>query len=295
MTKIYIDPGHNYSGGDTGAVGYGLKEQDITVYVGNKLKALLIQNGIDVKMSRNTIYDVIGNGSLNSSLSTRAANANSWGADLFISIHCNAANSKAYGTETYAYRSGTNAYRLAECVQKHLIAETGRTNRGVKTANFAVITRTNMPAILVETAFIDNYGDNQYLASEAGQNALALGIAKGVCEYLGIELTNTESEENLMSKEYDELNGRITDIQKENNRQNEVINAIGKDIQYLGGVVDTAVYNYIDDNMPDWAKPTIQKLVNKGYLKGDEEGKLGLTTDLLRVLVINDRAGIYGE
>ena len=41
MTKIYIDPGHNYSGGDTGAVGYGLKEQDITVYVGNKLKALL--------------------------------------------------------------------------------------------------------------------------------------------------------------------------------------------------------------------------------------------------------------
>ena len=100
-----------------------------------------------------------------------------------------------------------------------------------------------------------------------------------------------------MSKEYDELNGRITDIQKENNRQNEVINAIGKDIQYLGGVVNSTIliYDYIDDNMPDWAKPTIQKLVNKGYLKGDEEGKLGLTTDLLRVLVINDRAGIYGE
>ena len=98
-----------------------------------------------------------------------------------------------------------------------------------------------------------------------------------------------------MSKEYDELNGRITDIQEENNRQNEVINAIGKDIQYLGGVVNTAVYNYIDENMPDWAKPTIQKLVNKGYLKGDEEGNLGLTEDLLRVLVINDRAGIYGE
>ena len=52
---------------------------------------------------------------------------------------------------------------------------------------------------------------------------MALGIAKGVCEYLGIELTNTESEDNLMSKEYDELNGRITDIQNENNRQNEVI------------------------------------------------------------------------
>ena len=188
MTKIYIDPGHNYSGGDTGAVGYGLKEQDITVYVGNKLKALLIQNGIDVKMSRNTIYDVIGNGSLNSSLSTRASNANSWGADLFISIHCNAANSKAYGTETYAYRSGTNAYRFAECVQKHLIVETGRTNRGVKTANFAVITRTNMPAILVETAFMDNYGDNQYLGLRRGAKRFGFGNSERRMRILGYRI-----------------------------------------------------------------------------------------------------------
>ena len=52
------------------------------------------------------------------------------------------------------------------------------------------------------------------------------------------------------------------------------------------------IYNYIDDNMPDWAKPTIQKLVAKGILKGDENG-LNLTEDLMRILVINDRAGIY--
>lgn len=52
------------------------------------------------------------------------------------------------------------------------------------------------------------------------------------------------------------------------------------------------VYNYIDDNMPDWAKPTIQKLVDKGVLKGDEGG-LNLTEDLMRMLVINDRSGLY--
>ena len=48
------------------------------------------------------------------------------------------------------------------------------------------------------------------------------------------------------------------------------------------------IYNYIDKNMPEWARPTIQKLVNKG----NDDG-LGLTDDLLRLLVINDRAGLY--
>ena len=52
------------------------------------------------------------------------------------------------------------------------------------------------------------------------------------------------------------------------------------------------IYNYIDKNMPEWAKPTIQKLVDKGYLQGNENG-LNLTDELLRMLVINDRAGIY--
>ena len=52
------------------------------------------------------------------------------------------------------------------------------------------------------------------------------------------------------------------------------------------------IYNYIDDNMPEWARPTVQKLVDKGFLKGDGGG-LGLTDELLRILVINDRAGLY--
>lgn len=52
------------------------------------------------------------------------------------------------------------------------------------------------------------------------------------------------------------------------------------------------VYNYIDDNMPEWAKPTIQKLTDNGILKGTEDG-LGLTDDMLRILVILDRAKIF--
>ena len=56
---------------------------------------------------------------------------------------------------------------------------------------------------------------------------------------------------------------------------------------------DEMIYNYIDKNMPEWARPTIQKLVNKGLLKGNENRELGLNDTMLKLLVINDRAGLY--
>ena len=53
------------------------------------------------------------------------------------------------------------------------------------------------------------------------------------------------------------------------------------------------IYNYMDENMPDWAKPTIQKLIDKGALKGNEKGELMLTDVMLRIFVANDRMGLY--
>ena len=159
---------------------------------------------------------------------------------------------------------------LAECVQPHMAAETERYNRGVKSANFAVIKHTNMPAILVETAFIDNYDDNRFLASDDGKYKCAVGIYKGICDYLGIEY-KLESEDKLVSREYEELNERLEKVE------------------------NPMIYDYVDENMPEWARPTITKLVDKGFLKGDEEGKLGLTEDLIRMFIVNDRAGVYGE
>ena len=284
MTKVFIDPGHNYSGGDTGAVGYGLKEQDISVKVGNKLRVLLEINGMEVKSSRVSLYDNVGDGSLNSSLSSRASQANQWGADLFISVHCNAANSKAYGAETYAYENGTKAYRLAECVQKRVVEETGRVNRGVKTASFAVLRNTNMPAILVETAFIDNYEDNKFLGSEEGQEKLAVGIAKGTCEYLGIDFKD-KNEENggLSMSQYEEL-------VKKDEKQDEIINIMGAEIDALK---HPTVYNTLEE-VPEWARDDIKNIVDSGYLKGDADG-FGLSEDMLRLLVINSRAGLYGN
>ena len=79
-----------------------------------------------------------------------------------------------------------------------------------------------------------------------------------------------------MSKEYDELKAELAALQAEVAKQNSKM-----------------IYNYVDNNMPEWARPTIQKMMDKGLLQGDENGCLGLTDELLRVFVTNDRAGIY--
>jgi len=93
-------------------------------------------------------------------------------------------------------------------------------------------------------------------------------------------------EDELMSKEYDELKAK-------NEAQDKVIAAIGKDIQELKKATTPMIYNYFDGNIPDWAKPTIKKMMDKGILEGDENGKLGLTDEMLRLFVTNDRAGVY--
>lgn len=83
-------------------------------------------------------------------------------------------------------------------------------------------------------------------------------------------------EDELMSKEYEELKVEISALKSEVDKLNSKM-----------------IYNYVDDNMPDWAKPTIQKMMDKELLQGDENGALGLTDELLRVFVTNDRAGLY--
>ena len=52
------------------------------------------------------------------------------------------------------------------------------------------------------------------------------------------------------------------------------------------------VYNWTEE-VPEWARPTVQKLLDKGYLKGNDKGELELTYSMLKIFVVNDRAGLY--
>ena len=104
--KIYIDQGHNPEPPNTGAEGNGYREQDITYEVGIRLAELLRQNpNFEVRLSRPTRQTQLGT-SNSGSLRTRVNDANSWGADYFISIHTNASESRsANGTEVLVYTS----------------------------------------------------------------------------------------------------------------------------------------------------------------------------------------------
>ena len=97
-----------------------------------------------------------------------------------------------------------------------------------------------------------------------------------------------ESEDNEMTTEerikFNELVNAVSDLRM-------VVDKLGDRITKLENPM---IYNYIDDNMPAWARATVQKLVGKGIIVGNEHGELGLSDSDLKQLVINDRSGIYG-
>ena len=113
-------------------------------------------------------------------LQTICDKANSWGADLFVSIHCNAANGSAKGAETYYFADSRAGRKLANHIQRQLINSLPLVDRGIKTANFVVLTNTIMPAVLVETAFIDNAHDAELLRDK--QDDFARAIARGISD-----------------------------------------------------------------------------------------------------------------
>lgn len=101
-------------------------------------------------------------------------------------------------------------------------------------------------------------------------------------DYIGLakQTTTTESGVDLVSKEYDELKKEINTLKS--NLDNWTSNSKVK-------------YGYVDKNMPEWAKTTITKLTQKGYLTGNENGNLQLSDDMLRLFVTLDKSGAFNK
>ena len=177
--QVFINPGHALNGNpDPGAVNErtGLRESDVAANVGVLVEKYLKAAGVGV-------CDVLQNDSLGYVVNA----ANDSDADLFISIHCNSAESRqASGTEVWACAGSTAGHKLARCIQDQIVGALGTTDRGVKTATpgvngLYVLTNTDMPAALVELAFISNDSDEQLLAHK--QDDFARAIARGVTDY----------------------------------------------------------------------------------------------------------------
>lgn len=183
-----IDPGHG--GRFPGAIGpAGTKEKDVVLTVSKILEADLVEMGAEVRMTRSTDVEVAPGASLRDDLKARVDLANEWPADLFISVHANAAeNAAAKGTETFhAVQASDRSKTLAKLLQKSMIDDVGLNDRGVKASNFYVIKNTRMPASLVELGFLSNPGEEQVLANPAMQIAFGHALSKGVADYFAVE------------------------------------------------------------------------------------------------------------
>src|SRR5699024_1725811 len=192
MVKVFIDAGHG--GSDVGAVANGLREKDLTLKIAKKIRNRLNKySGVSVKMSRTSdSYP---------SLSRRANMANSWGADLFVSIHINAGGGVGY--EDYIHStlsSNSRAGKVQRSINNEVIKATGWRNRGRKKANFAVVIQTKMPAILTENGFIDTKSDADKLKSNSFLNKIADGHAKGIAKHFSLKKKKGSSSSSTSKK-----------------------------------------------------------------------------------------------
>ena len=197
---VVRDPGHG--GSDPGACKYGLREADLTLKIAQYCKSKLEEySHVEVYMTRTADTD--------NNLANRVAYAKKFNPDVFVSIHINAVGGQHGGAEVYYPNGnyipgiGTEGKELAEVIQQKLVA-LGLYNRGIKIRNtedgaqypdgspsdyLGVIKRSKeagFPAVLIEHAFIDNYGDvYNFLSREDKVKEMGYADATAIAEYYG--------------------------------------------------------------------------------------------------------------
>ena len=210
--RLALDAGHG--GWDLGTVGRrGLMEKDLVLDIVERL-GKLVESGLDAEVifTRNDDNYV--------ALEKRAEIANLSRADLFVSIHANySASTSARGVETYYTNSYSSLHartretdsdpgtaqtvnwtnvdirekvqesrRVAGSVQRELYdmlkaSHSGIRDRGVKEAQYVVLTGTSMPAILAEVSFVSSPADENNLQSSTYRQQIAEALYKGIARY----------------------------------------------------------------------------------------------------------------
>ena len=187
--SITIDAGHG--GNDSGAIGpTGVTEKSVTLRVALALQKILTSEGATVYMTRTTDTEVSPKGAAASDieeLQARCDVANQHDSDIFMSILMDSfTNGAAKGTTGYYYALGSKKSRdLADKVRAGVIDQIGTPSRGTQSCNFYVVKHTDMPATLVEVAFISNPTEEKLMNSEDGVQKAAQGIADGIADFFG--------------------------------------------------------------------------------------------------------------
>jgi N-acetylmuramoyl-L-alanine amidase len=189
VAKVCLDIGHAGIYTDPGAVNQntGLRESDVVLSIGKKVDYYLRNVGISTLLTRATSDDP-----KTDDLSYRTNLSNDWGADLFVSLHCNSAgSSQAHGTEIWTSIGQTQGDVLASCIMNQVISSFPELSLRAdwvdgdvdKEANFYVVRYTDAPACLLEIAFISNDEEANLLADDEWQDSMARAIARGITDY----------------------------------------------------------------------------------------------------------------
>jgi len=182
---ITLDAGHG--GKDSGAVGQGgLLEKHVALAVVLRLGGLLAAAGVRVHYTRTDDRFL--------ELHERADAANAAGSDFFLSIHCNSASNRgASGFEVFTAPGQNDGDELAtflfvdyaRAFPSKLKRIDDKDGDPDKEANFLVLRRTKMPAVLFELDFISSPSVEKWLGEELNQIAMAEALCDGVLRYLG--------------------------------------------------------------------------------------------------------------
>ncbi len=186
MAKIILDAGHG--GADPGAVYNGRLEKDDNLRLALAVGELLEQNGAEVFQTRTEdVYD---------SPFEKAQIANREGGDFFVSFHRNSSPepNQYSGVEMLVYDKAGRSAGLAAAINAEL-AGVGFQDLGVEERpNLAVLRRTKMPAVLVETGFLNTDADNRRF--DAQFDEIARAIANGILKMVGLADAGFAPEEN---------------------------------------------------------------------------------------------------
>lgn len=186
--RIFINPGH-CPNEDPGCVNrvFGVNEAEYVREIGIMLVEKLLNKGYVVKSLQTNNLRNGWDDDLNQPCIVNEANY--WGADIAVSLHCNAFNGEAKGTECICFERDSEADRLARAIQNHLVTALNTTDRGIKyeedkdrerRLSFCML--TDMPAVIVEPAFLDNLNDALILIDN--KEEIAEAIFQGIVYYV---------------------------------------------------------------------------------------------------------------
>ena len=111
---------------------------------------------------------------------------NKIGYDVIISLHCNAYNGYANGTEVLYWNTSKKGQVLAQALQENIVNTLGLTDRGLKPIKNGdrgayLLRETDAPCVIIEPFFIDN--ENDFKVGKEKKDEYAVAIVEAINKY----------------------------------------------------------------------------------------------------------------